>query len=379
MTQPHQPKIVVSGIQPTGRLHIGNYLGAVRNWLKIQEHEDYRCFFFIADWHSMTIEYKPEEKRQQVLDLATDFLALGIDPERVTLFAQSDVLEHAELAWIFNTVTPVSFLERMTQFKDKTAKNADNVNAGLLTYPVLQAADILIYHGNAVPVGTDQVQHVELTRDVARFFNNRFQGLTEASYMDAGTTGYFEDPKPLLTNIPKVRSLVEPTKKMSKSHGDKACLYLTDTFDEIYEKLKRVPTEATGVVSMEEREVEEGIAALGDGEPDDRLKGMAGVWLLLGLIREFSTAGGPAHGGGGGQDEVDRLLASQPLKYGELKRVAATRVAEHFAIFQKARAELAAHPETVERLLAEGATKARAVASVTLNEVRDLVGLGKRR
>jgi tryptophanyl-tRNA synthetase len=369
MTQSHQPKVVVSGIQPTGRLHIGNYLGMLRNCLKIQENPDYRCFFFIADWHSMTIEYDPKEKRQQIIDAATDLLALGIDPERVTLFAQSDVLEHAELAWIFNTVTPVSFLERMTQFKDKAGKNRENVNVGLLTYPVLQAADILIYHGNLVPVGTDQVQHVELTRDVARFFNNRFQGLTEASYMDAGTTGFFEDPKPLLTNIPKVRSLVEPTKKMSKSYGDKSCLYLTDTFDEIYEKLKRVPTEATGVVSMEEREVEEGIAALGDAEPTDQLKGMAGVWLLLGLIREF----------GGGQDEVDLLLASQPLKYGELKRVAATRVAEHFAVFQKARADLAAKPETIERLLTEGAAKARAVARPTLDEVRDLVGLGKRR
>jgi tryptophanyl-tRNA synthetase len=365
MTHPHQPKIVVSGIQPTGTLHIGNYLGAVRNWLKIQEDPAYRCFFFVADWHSMTIGYDPKQKRQQILDLATDLLALGIDPEKVTLFAQSDVKEHAELAWIFNTVTPVSFLERMTQFKDKTAKNADNVNAALLTYPVLQAADILMYHGNAVPVGVDQVQHVELTRDVARFFNNRFQGLTEASYMDAGTTGYFEDPKPLLTDIPKVRSLAEPTKKMSKSHGEKSCIYLTDTFDQIYDKVKRVPTEATGVVSMTEREVEEGIAALGDGEPAEQLKGMAGVWLLLGLIREF----------GGGQKEVDMLLASQPLKYGELKRLAATRVAEHFAVFQSARADLATHPEKIEKILAEGAEKARAVAQVTMREVRDLVGM----
>jgi tryptophanyl-tRNA synthetase len=187
--------------------------------------------------------------------------------------------------------------------------------------------------------------------------------------MDEGTAGYFEDPKPRLTNIPKVRSLAEPWRKMSKSHGDKSCLYLTDTFDEMYDKLKRVTTEATGVVSMTEREVEEGIAALGDSEPSEQLKGMAGVWLLLGLVREF----------GGGQEEVDRLLASQPLKYGELKRLAATRIAEHFAVFQKARAKLAAKPEVVETILAEGAEAARAVARQTLDEVRDLVGLGKRR
>lgn len=352
MTSQNKPKIVVSGIQPTGKLHIGNYLGAIRNWLKIQDNPDYRCFFFIADWHSMTVEYDPKEKRRQVLNLAADLLALGLDPKKCTLFVQSDILEHAELAWVFSTLTPVTFLERMTQFKDKARRHNENVNAGLLTYPVLQAADILVYKGDLVPVGVDQVQHVELTRDVAGFFNNRF----------AKDEPYFPETKPLLTDIPKVRSLTEPTRKMSKSHGEKSCLYLTDTFDEMYEKIKRVPTEATGVLSLDELQVEEAIAALGDKEPDESLKGMAGVWNLLSLIRRF-----------GSDDEADRLIGAQPLKYGELKRLAATRVAEHFAVSQKARAEITDHD--VETVLKHGAAAAREVAQETMHDVRRLVGL----
>jgi tryptophanyl-tRNA synthetase len=402
-------KTVVSGIQPSGTLHVGNYLGAVRNWLHLQEDPAYRCYFFIADWHSMTVDYDPAEKRRQVLNLAADLLALGIDPEKVTIFRQSDITEHAELAWIFNTVTPVSLLRRMTQFKDKMRKytNENDIglrdaakffiqgnteedaglqkafheiddeltkedqalvmdllipiiyreirmsrsNAGLLTYPVLQAADILMYKGDLVPVGVDQIQHVELTRDIAGFFNNRFGK-------------YFPETKPYLTNTPKVRSLTEPTRKMSKSHGDKSCLYLTDDFETVFKKVKGVPTEATGVITMTEREVEEAIAALGDKEPSEQLKGMAGVWNLLGLIREF-----------GSREEAERLVSAQPLKYGELKRLAATRVAEHFAVFQKARADLAADPEKVEHILEKGAAKARAVAVETMGEVRKLVGL----
>jgi len=345
------PQIVVSGIQPTGKLHIGNYIGAVRNWLKLQDDPNYRCFIFIADWHSMTGDYDPRAKRQQITDLAMDLLALGLDPDKLTLFVQSDITEHAELAWIFNTLTPMSLLERMTQYKDKALRQKENINVGLFDYPVLQAADILIYKGQFVPVGVDQVQHVELTRDIAGFFNNRFGQL-------------FPETKPLLTDVPKVRSLTEPTHKMSKSHGDKSCLYLTDTFEEMYEKVKRVPTEATGILSMDELSVEQAIAALGDKEPDEQLKGMAGVWNLLQIIRQF-----------GSQDEMDRLVAGQPLKYGELKKLAAKRVAEHFAVFQKARAKLAAKPKKIEAILAAGAKKARSVARKTMTEVRKLAGL----
>ncbi len=344
-------KVVVSGIQPTGRLHIGNYIGAIRNWLQLQNDPQYRCYFFVADWHSMTIDYDPRAKRQQVLDLAADLLALGLDPDKVTLFVQSDVMEHAELTWIFNTLTPISLLERMTQFKDKAKRHQENVNMGLFDYPVLQAADILIYKGQLVPVGTDQVQHVELTRDIAGFFNNRFGQ-------------FFPETKPLLTEVPKVRSLTEPTRKMSKSHGDKSCLYLTDSFDDMYDKVKRVPTEATGIISMDEMRVEEAIAALGDQEPDEKLKGMAGVWNLLQIIRQF-----------GSEDEMDRLVAAQPLKYGELKKLAATRVAEHFAKFQRARQKLVAQPKKIEAVLASGAKQARSVAKKTMAEVRKLTGL----
>ncbi|OGL74126.1 tryptophan--tRNA ligase [Candidatus Uhrbacteria bacterium RIFCSPHIGHO2_02_FULL_60_10] len=369
-----QRQTVVSGIQPSGRLHVGNYVGAVRSWLKLQDDPKFRCLFFIADWHSMTVEYDQLEKRRQIFDLAADLLALGLDPKKITLFRQSDILEHAELAWIFNTLTPMGYLERMTQYKDKTRQwliqRADNrpidpdhaklavnnlerqiANAGLFTYPVLMAADILIYKAAFVPVGVDQVQHVELTRDVAGFFNNRF-----------GQT--FPETKPLLTDTPKVRSLSEPTRKMSKSHGDRSCLYLTETFDEMYDKVKRVPTEPTGILSMDERAVEEGVSALADKEPDEKLKGMAGVWNLLQLIRIF-----------GSEKEFDRLIAGQPLKYGELKRLVATRVAEHFSDFRAKRAKLEKQPGRVWSVLDDGAKKARAEARKTMKEVRQKIGL----
>mgnify|MGYP001575707263 CR=1 FL=1 len=214
--------IVVSGIQPSGKLHVGNYVGAVSNWLRLQD-EGYRCFFFLADYHSITGDYYPEEKRRQTMDLALDLLALGIDPKKCTLFVQSHVPEHTELCWVFNTVTPVSFLERMTQFKDKSADQDKNVNMGLFDYPVLQAADILAYKGELVPVGRDQVQHVELTSDIARFFNNKFGD-------------FFPETKPLLTDVPKLRSLTDPLKKMSKSLGEKSYVALTDGPEAIQEK-----------------------------------------------------------------------------------------------------------------------------------------------
>ncbi|MBI4457996.1 tryptophan--tRNA ligase, partial [Candidatus Uhrbacteria bacterium] len=159
--------IIVSGIQPSGASHVGTYAGVYRNWLRLQADKTAKRFFMIADYHSITEDYDPAAKRQQILDLATDFLALGLDPKKSTIFAQSDVPEHTELCWIFNTVTPVSFLERMTQFKDKSSRQAANVNMGLFDYPVLQAADILIYMCDRVPVGRDQIQHLELTRDIA--------------------------------------------------------------------------------------------------------------------------------------------------------------------------------------------------------------------
>lgn len=346
----HEPKVIVSGIQPSGSLHVGNYVGAIRNWLRLQRESKAKLFFFIADYHSISGEYSPEEKRQQVLELATDLLALGIDPKRATLFVQSHVPEHTELCWILNTVTPVSFMERMTQFKDKSEDQSKNVNMGLFDYPVLQAADILMYHGDGVPVGTDQVQHVELTRNVARFFNNKFGA-------------YFPDVRPVLTDIPKVRSLADPLKKMSKSHIERSYIALNDAPDVILDKLKRAVTETTGRLSITKDDLESQLAAL-EGTEDDALRGQAGVWNLLELLRVF-----------GNEEKMHTALNAQPMKYGDLKTEVATVISDHFADYREKRAKLAKRPNKVNAILRAGAKKAQKTAQRTMKDVRERIGV----
>ncbi|MEK7178455.1 MAG: tryptophan--tRNA ligase, partial [Patescibacteria group bacterium] len=189
---------IISGIQPSGKLHIGNYLGAIKNWLKLQRDSKNECFFFIADYHSITENCDPKQKSKEILDLATDLLALGLDPKKSVIFQQSQILFHTELAWIFNTIVKIPELERMTQFKDKAKEQKQNINIGLFDYPVLMAADILIYKAEAVPVGEDQIQHLELTREIARRFNDKFGKI-------------FPEPKSILTETPKIMSLTDPT------------------------------------------------------------------------------------------------------------------------------------------------------------------------
>src|SRR3989339_263471 len=225
---------ILSGIQPSGKLHIGNYLGSLKNFLALQH--QHQCFFMVADYHSITESYDPTKKQEQIIELMSDFLAAGLDPKKCVLVAQSHVPEHTELAWIFDSVTPISFLERMTQYKDKAGRQIENINTGLFTYPILQAADILMYHATAVPVGIDQDQHLELTREIARFFNNRF-----------GKT--FAEPKTLHTETSKVMSLLEPTKKMSKSLGDNHCIYLSDEPEAIRQKFSRAVSDSGDATS----------------------------------------------------------------------------------------------------------------------------------
>ncbi len=350
-SQKKSTNVVVSGAQPTGSLHIGNYFGSFANWLKLQNDPSLKCYFFIADYHSITIDYDPTEKRRQVYDLAVDMLAMGLDPNKCVLFRQSDVMEHTELAWIFNTVTPMAFLERMTQFKDKS-EGSENVNVGLFDYPVLQAADILLYKGDRVPVGRDQVQHVELTRDIARFFNNKFGD-------------YFPESKPLLTEVPKVRSLTDPLKKMSKSHGEKTYIAMTDAPDIILAKVKRAVTEATGTLSMNEKTLEERIALHVSGSSEEEeLRGNAGVWNLMTILRSC-----------GRSDVAEKFLAAQPMRYSELKEAVAEAIADHFAGFRTRRAEIAADKENVEAILQRGAEAAREVAKKTMEEVRVKIGI----
>jgi tryptophanyl-tRNA synthetase len=218
-------KRLFSGIQPSGDVHIGNYLGAIKNWVRMIE--QYDCIFCIVDYHAITIEYDPKEMQRCILNAAAVNIAAGLDPNRCTIFVQSYVTEHTELAWILNTITPMGHLERMTQFKDKSKQHRENINAGLFTYPVLQTADILLYKGEAVPVGEDQVQHIELAREIARKFNLRY-----------GET--FPDPQEVLSAAPRIMGLDGKT-KMSKSLGN--YISLVETPESIWKKLSTAVTD----------------------------------------------------------------------------------------------------------------------------------------
>jgi len=310
--------VVISGIQPTGFLHIGNYLGALKNWVEIQNSDKYECFFFIADFHSLTGEYTPQEKKTQIFNLACDFLAAGIDPKKSTIFLQSDVSECAELAWIFNTITPIGELERMTQFKDKAKKQKLNVNTGLLTYPILQAADILIYHGEFVPVGQDQIQHLELTHDTVKWFNKKFK------------TSYFKDIKPLLTETQKVMSLSDPTSKMSKSDNEKSYISIDDSPESISAKISKAASTPEGIKNLK-------------------------------LI--FNAFGNDMSG------EFDEA------KMSETKKIIAQGISSHFAHFRSKKADFYKNQNKVYKILKEGKEKAQPIAQKTIREVKEIIGL----
>lgn len=325
---------IVSGIQPSGKLHIGNYLGAVKNWLELQKDPHNRCFFFIADWHSLTEDYDPKGKAAQIRELAAELLACGIDPERVTFFRQSDIGEHLELAWYFACVTPVAHMERMTQYKDKTSRGHSS-NTGLFTYPILMAADILAYSPKtdpvSVPVGHDQLQHLELTNDIIRLFNNRY-----------GET--FAETKPILTETARVMSLKDPSHKMSKSLGGDHCLFLDDPPEEVERKMRAAVTET----------------AAGGAMPPG-VETLFAIFAATGAATDVATFRA-AHANG-------------TLKYSELKPAVARAFSEYFAVFRTRKAELLADPTHLDALLASGATAARTVAAATLATVRERVGV----
>jgi tryptophanyl-tRNA synthetase len=322
--------VIFSGIQPTGNLHLGNYLGAVKNWVELQNSGEYQMFIFIADLHSLTSNIPPEKLREQTLVTAAEILAAGIDPKKTCLFVQSHVPEHAELAWVLSCVTPLSELQRMTQFKDKSQKQDKNINTGLLNYPILQAADVLLYKATTIPVGKDQVQHLELTRDIARWFNNRFGE-------------FFPEVKPLLTKTSKIMSLVQPLKKMSKSDGAENVLDLMDEPSAIEAKLKKAVT-----------------ATEGGGESP-------GVQNLLDLLKEF-----------GSTEKYKEFCAAEKngsIRYGDLKKELAGSIANHFAEFRTKRAELLKNKKAVEEILQSGANQAKKVAEQTMEGVRKLIGI----
>ena len=329
---------IVSGIRASGKLHIGNYLGALKQFVELQDQHAGNCYFFIADLHALTTPFEPKELSKNTLEVAADYLAAGIDPNKATFFLQSQVMEHAELGWIFNCLTSIGELQRMTQFKDKSVQHSakggsasggkEAINGGLLTYPTLMAADILLYKPTAVPVGDDQTQHVELTRDIARKFNNRF-----------GQT--FPEPKTYMRKPLRVMSLTDPTKKMSKT-GDEA-LMLDDEPEEILRKLKKAVT-AT--------------------EAAEKSPGVDNLFLLL---EHFGTKEQLKHF----QDEQK----GNKIKYSELKETLAAQITDAFATFREKKKNILSDNGYLAEILATGAEKARKVAQETLFEVKQKIGL----
>ena len=349
---------IFSAVQPSGELHIGNYLGALKNFVELQD--KYNCLFFIADYHSITGDYDPKEKSKQILNLALDFLAIGLDPQKCTIAVQSQIPEHTELAWIFNTITPISELQRMTQFKDKSQNQGKNINVGLFDYPVLQAADILMYKADAVPAGLDQAQHIELTRKIARFFNNKF-----------GET--FPEPKDIITETPKIMSLTDPTKKMSKSHGPKSYIGINDEPEVIKKKIRKaVSADIKNLFDRGMHEAELNLLLINEAgsysnEDKELNKLRLGVSNLFTLLNEFGTE---EH-----QKYFTGKFKTRDIKFSELKDALAEDIANHFKPFREKRKELEKNPEKVKRILDEGAKKAREIVRETMKEVRRKVGL----
>lgn len=318
---------LVSGIQPTGRLHLGNYLGALKNFVSLQNSGKYDCFFFIADLHSLTQGFEPKEKPEQILELFIDFLAAGLDPKKSVIFQQSQIPAHSEFAWILNTLTPLGELQRMTQFKEKT-ENLDSVNAGLLTYPTLMASDILLYDAQFVPVGDDQLQHLELTRTLARKFNSRFGHL-------------LIEPKDLLTDIPRVMSLQDPSKKMSKS-DPKGCIFIDDSPEEIMEKVKAAVTDSGSEIVYNPEE-KPAIANL--------------LRIYAALTDKFIP-------------DLEKEFAK--MNYSEFKIALGNVIAEHFNNFRENKKRL---NEDLKKLLDAGSKKASKIASRKMEEIKTKVGL----
>ncbi len=321
-------KRVFSGIQPSGEAHLGNYLGAIRRWVELID--EYDCFYCIVDLHAITQDYEVEDMPERVFDLAASLIASGLDPERCTIFVQSHVPEHTELTWLFNTVTPLGDLGRMTQFKEKSG-GRESVNAGLLNYPILQAADILLYHADLVPVGEDQRQHLELTREIARRWNARFGE-------------YFPEPEALIGGGNRVLGL-DGVSKMSKSKDN--IIPLLGSPETIRGAVRTAVTDPARVRKDD------------PGNPH-----VCNVFAL----HEFFTD--PA-------DREDIEIRCQTATIGcvECKRLLADNLAGGLAPIRERAAELAAHPGRVRAALEAGAARAREVAQGTIAEARRRMGL----
>jgi len=322
-------KRIFSGMQPSGEAHLGNYLGALRRWVKMQDEHD--CLWCIVDQHAITAGGDPREIPGHVLDLAISYLAVGLDPEKSIIFVQSDVPEHTELAWLFNAVTPIGDLERMTQFKDKSQR-FESIPAGLLNYPILQAADILLYKADGVPVGEDQKQHLELTRDIARKFN--------AAY---GET--FPETEPLIEKgVGRIMGL-DGDAKMSKSLNNTVPVLAEP--DEVWARVRTAVTDPQRIRRTD------------PGHPE-----VCNVFSLHGFFTDESA-----------REDIAAQCRGGTIGCVDCKRILSDNIAEEFAPFRERAADFHAKPELVRDILEDGAARAREIAKVTIREVRERMGL----
>ena len=324
-------KTLYSAAQPTNKLTIGNYLGAIKNWVNLQN--EYDCFFAIANMHAITVRQDPAQLRKNTSELLALYIACGIDPEKCTLYLQSHVPCHAELAWVLNTFTYVGEMERMTQFKDKSSRHADNINMGLMDYPVLMAADILLYQADVVPVGLDQRQHLEITRDIAIRFNNIYSPtftVPEGIYMKVGA---------------KIGDLLDPTKKMSKSaENPNGTIFLGDDKDTVIRKFKRAVTDSDSQIKY---------------DPEAK----PGVSNLLSIYSVFT---------GKSVEEAEREFAGKG--YGDFKLAVGEAVADKLAPIQAEQSRLLSDKAYLDGVLNSGAERAFKTARKTLSKVYKKIG-----
>lgn len=322
---------IFSGIQPTNQLHIGNYLGALKQWVELQEENE--CIYCIVDLHALTIPYDPKIMQQKIKDTVIGCIAAGLNPEKSIIFVQSHVKEHTELCWMFNTICPIGELERMTQYKDKSKKFKENINAGLLDYPVLQTADVLLYKGEAVPVGKDQEQHIELIRTLARKFNQKF-----------GET--FKEPKSLiLKEGSKIMSLTDPKKKMSKSDETKSCIFLFDSPEDITKKIMSATTDSG-------KEVRYNVT---------KKPGISNLLTIYSLLINTST------------QEIEKKFSKK--SYADFKKSLAKLLINYLEPLRRKQKELLTRDVYVQEILKQGQTRALVIAESTMQEVRKKMGL----
>jgi tryptophanyl-tRNA synthetase len=322
---------IFSGIRPTGNIHIGNYLGAIKQWIALQDKNE--CVFCIVDLHAITTPYDPKELQKNIIDAASIYLAAGVNPEKSIIFVQSEIKEHAELAWLLGTITPIGELSRMTQFKEKSKQNKDYINAGLFDYPILMAADILLYKTTAVPVGKDQEQHIELTRTIARKFNQKFGEI-------------FPEPETILPKAgAKIMSLTNPKKKMSKSDDQKSYISLFDTPEDITKKIMSAETDSG-------KEVIYNVA---------KKPGISNLLIIYSLLTDKPIK------------EIENQFKGKG--YGDFKKSLTNILTDYLEPFRRKQKELSTRDIYVKGILSKGASQAKIIAETTMKEVREKMGL----